>query len=280
MGACSATCGMGEMTRVRTVNVAPIGGGAECGPQEEKQACGMDNLACDLDCETKWDDWGECSVSCGGGQRTRERIVLQQQAGTGKSCPDDMTEEENCNLQKCANVILRDDFDVWNRKVWGKETKSWNAVNGALVMWNKNRNKTKFLGAKTVHDRITKLSVEYKVDGLGCTDGYLVLSKSDNERPKKLNKKKNGRFLISWSCDKLRFWGQSNGRGQDCEMDQLSPYTIDVTITATKVTITDNRCSPMIANDDIGSSDLYVYVGASSGGRFDWIEIEGVQEEV
>mmetsp|Transcript_21289 Transcript_21289/g.51518 ORF Transcript_21289/g.51518 Transcript_21289/m.51518 type:complete len:532 (-) Transcript_21289:72-1667(-) len=42
-------------------------------------------------------DWYPCSVPCGGGEQTREKLILVE----GKACPENRTETRACNPQKC-----------------------------------------------------------------------------------------------------------------------------------------------------------------------------------
>ena len=51
-----------------------------------------------------WEDfgeWSECSASCGGGTRTRTRVVSIPSENGGDECTGDATETENCETQEC-----------------------------------------------------------------------------------------------------------------------------------------------------------------------------------
>merc|ERR1719506_958253 len=62
------------------------------------------------DCEVG--DWqpGECSVECGGGQRTITREIVTPAANGGAECPI-MIEKEPCNMQPCPIDCV---VDVWS----------------------------------------------------------------------------------------------------------------------------------------------------------------------
>ena len=62
-------------------------------PTERMEAC--NTHVCPIDCGVAyWTAWGECSASCGRGERARSRLVHSPQEGTGKVCPQ---------LQVCAS---------------------------------------------------------------------------------------------------------------------------------------------------------------------------------
>ena len=66
---------------------------------------------CSVDCKVEdWSSWSECSATCGGGTRTRERKVVQEPENGGAACQD-REEEESCNTEPCEgnfefNLIL------------------------------------------------------------------------------------------------------------------------------------------------------------------------------
>jgi hypothetical protein len=93
-GQCSKPCDSGK--RTRPIKVNKQGNGRDCGVLEEPcntQACPIppsDRVDC------KVGDWGDCTVPCGGGTRTRPILVKKQ--GTGADCP---STSEPCNTQDC-----------------------------------------------------------------------------------------------------------------------------------------------------------------------------------
>merc|ERR1719438_765051 len=62
-------------------------GMCKCEEPKTRKTCGDD---CDkLDCiVSDWDEeWSECSKPCGGGLKTKSRIILERPTENGKQCP-------------------------------------------------------------------------------------------------------------------------------------------------------------------------------------------------
>ena len=54
---------------------------------------------------SQWANWTLCSKSCGGGQRSRERVCIGGSQGDGSCVPDsDYIESESCNIQPCEGI--------------------------------------------------------------------------------------------------------------------------------------------------------------------------------
>ncbi|XP_046568995.1 A disintegrin and metalloproteinase with thrombospondin motifs adt-1-like [Haliotis rubra] len=88
-GACSKTCGTGQMKRTRScLNSQDV---SECvGEPEETGECSTE--ACPV-----WSEWTECSVTCGGGERSRTISC-----SGGKSCKDGSSgQTEVCGEATC-----------------------------------------------------------------------------------------------------------------------------------------------------------------------------------
>jgi len=99
---CSATCGGGTKTRGRGVVREAEIGGVPCPALEEEEPCNTDQ--CPVDCEVEdWSSWSECSATCGGGTRTRERKVVQEPENGGAACQD-REEEESCKTEPCEGT--------------------------------------------------------------------------------------------------------------------------------------------------------------------------------
>ena len=63
-----------------------------------------------VDCKVgDWKPWGECSATCNGGTKTREREVVQEPENGGASCPA-LEETADCNTQGCPGSFLIPSF--------------------------------------------------------------------------------------------------------------------------------------------------------------------------
>ena len=71
------------------------------------------NLEYLVDCKVgDWKPWGECSATCGGGTKTREREVVQQPNHGGVTCPN-LEETMACNTQGCPGALLLSGFLIF-----------------------------------------------------------------------------------------------------------------------------------------------------------------------
>ncbi|KAK3764431.1 hypothetical protein RRG08_040027 [Elysia crispata] len=123
--ACSVTCGgVGEKVRERVCDrPAPNHGGRDCiGSPQDIQSCDSSATLCSsgnvwaiLSFTTTpgapvdggfgdWTDWTECSVTCGGGVRSRQRLCNNSapQYGGAQCTPSIYVEEEMCNTGACS----------------------------------------------------------------------------------------------------------------------------------------------------------------------------------
>ena len=55
---------------------------------------------------TPWSNWDTCSVSCGGGSRSRERECIKPRHG-GKPCEGNSSDGEECNTQHCPSRSIQ-----------------------------------------------------------------------------------------------------------------------------------------------------------------------------
>jgi len=97
-GPCSNSCGGG--TQVRTFNITTQAsfGGDDCAASPDSQSC--NSRACPVDCTGSWQEWGPCSLECGGGTRSRIFTVMMQQAHDGIACPTS-PDSQACNAHSC-----------------------------------------------------------------------------------------------------------------------------------------------------------------------------------
>jgi hypothetical protein len=92
---CSDDCGGGYETRTRSITQRDDHNGDVCGDLVEKKVC--NTHACPIDCVvTQWGAWNQCSQSCGGGTRQKERHIKVNKNQNGKECPT-LIALETCN---------------------------------------------------------------------------------------------------------------------------------------------------------------------------------------
>lgn len=106
---CSPFC-QGTTKRNRTVLREPENGGLVCGKVAQVKNCSNECVDCEWD---NFTEWGECSVSCGGGLEKRSRDVKVKQVGGGTNCSGNSTEERACNTQTCTVDCEWDEWGLW-----------------------------------------------------------------------------------------------------------------------------------------------------------------------
>ncbi|GFN88312.1 hemicentin-1, partial [Plakobranchus ocellatus] len=113
---CSASCGRGERSRTRTCDSpAPGNGGRNCvGPSSEYSTCTQE--LCPVHGNwSPWGLWGDCSLTCGGGQRRRFRSCSNPPpSGSGQPCPGSGEETETCNDQGCPVDGRFSEWTAWS----------------------------------------------------------------------------------------------------------------------------------------------------------------------
>ncbi|XP_046398762.1 ADAMTS-like protein 1 isoform X4 [Ischnura elegans] len=117
MSLCSVTCGGGyKMSR-------PVCRNRVSGKESDEQLCNAAQrpapkiVECNTQrCPAKWsvDDWGPCSVSCGGGSRFRQIHCAEEGNGTRVNVPEHLCQghkprfQEPCNFQDCPRWYAGD----------------------------------------------------------------------------------------------------------------------------------------------------------------------------
>uniref|UniRef100_A0A3Q2X777 Spondin-1 n=1 Tax=Haplochromis burtoni TaxID=8153 RepID=A0A3Q2X777_HAPBU len=109
---CSATCGLGMKRRERMVKMPPADGSI-CGAEVlEVEKCMMPEchtIPCLL---TPWSDWSDCSVTCGKGLRTRQRM-LKSPVELGE-CTEELEQVEKCMLPECPIDCVMSEWSEWS----------------------------------------------------------------------------------------------------------------------------------------------------------------------
>jgi len=109
---CSATCGGGTMTRVRSIITQPQGGGVPCPPLQALVSCNQQT--CPVDCHVNdWEGWSSCSAECGGGVKERTRSIIIEANYGGEPC-EDTEAEEACNIQDCDEPCELEEWSQWS----------------------------------------------------------------------------------------------------------------------------------------------------------------------
>ena len=132
-GDCTVTCGGGTQERTRTcTNPEPEFGGDDCvGDSSEIQDCGTDPCpselnvipmyylcncycfitlsSCILIVDGMWSEWsefGDCSVTCGGGTQERTRTCTNPAPEFGgDDCVGDSLETQDCGTNPCPSEL-------------------------------------------------------------------------------------------------------------------------------------------------------------------------------
>ncbi|KAK3592034.1 hypothetical protein CHS0354_019289 [Potamilus streckersoni] len=109
---CTVTCGYGLRNRSRTCN-GPFYNGTPCpGKSEETESC--NTFSCPVDGDWKqWEEWGECSVTCGKGVQTRTRECITPLYG-GADCSGPAEESRNCNDFPCPIDGVWTEWAAWS----------------------------------------------------------------------------------------------------------------------------------------------------------------------
>ena len=102
---CSTTCGGGTRFKVRECVIPDIRSVTQCdGPDKISEQCSEN--PCPI--LTEWSEWSECSRSCGGGTRTKERECIYPKISESNDCKEKLEISESCNDQDCP------EFTEWS----------------------------------------------------------------------------------------------------------------------------------------------------------------------
>ncbi|OEH74405.1 microneme protein [Cyclospora cayetanensis] len=120
---CTATCGGGSRYRGRVglPQEGDLYGGetleAQGIPVRETEVCNENPCPIDANCGD-WNDWTDCSRSCGGGSQSRKREPwLDNAQFGGRSCiqqhPEGQSALRTCNAQPCPVDEIVGDWELW-----------------------------------------------------------------------------------------------------------------------------------------------------------------------
>uniref|UniRef100_A0A672QGV4 Spondin-1 n=1 Tax=Sinocyclocheilus grahami TaxID=75366 RepID=A0A672QGV4_SINGR len=110
---CSASCGMGMRSRERYVKQFPEDGSSCTLPTEETEKCVVNEDCYEVVCMlSPWSDWGECSVSCGVGMRSRQRMLKTPVEPS--LCSDELEQVEKCMLPECPTDCMLSEWSEWS----------------------------------------------------------------------------------------------------------------------------------------------------------------------
>ncbi len=127
-GPCSKSCGGGQQSRSRSIEIANKNNGHPAeGDLSETRSCNEQDCEAQLDCEWgDWEPWSACSKSCNGGEKTRNRMIVTAPRNGGKLCkPQDMAEVAACNMEACEAPI---DCELGSWSSWDDCSCSCNGV--------------------------------------------------------------------------------------------------------------------------------------------------------
>ncbi|XP_005290888.1 spondin-1 [Trachemys scripta elegans] len=109
---CSASCGMGMKKRHRMIKMTPADGSMCNTETTEVEKCMMPEchtIPCML---SPWSEWSDCSVTCGKGMRTRQRM-LKSAAELG-DCNEELEQVEKCMLPECPIDCELTEWSKWS----------------------------------------------------------------------------------------------------------------------------------------------------------------------
>uniref|UniRef100_A0A665TPR4 Spondin-1 n=1 Tax=Echeneis naucrates TaxID=173247 RepID=A0A665TPR4_ECHNA len=114
--ACSVSCGMGMRSRERYVKQYPEDGSLCQLHTEETEKCVLTPIPLLMHIYTipcmlsPWSDWSRCSVTCGRGVRTRQRMLKSDPA----ECSEELEQTEKCMLSECPVDCMVSEWSEWS----------------------------------------------------------------------------------------------------------------------------------------------------------------------
>jgi len=96
-----------QKTKKRDIVQSPLNGGSACeGAMTKTVPCGTKPPPpVPTDCAMgDWNEWSDCTVTCGVGQQTRDRKIKTPAADGGAPCTDFLDETLSCTVVECPDV--------------------------------------------------------------------------------------------------------------------------------------------------------------------------------
>ena len=111
---CTKSCGTGSQSRGRSIVVAVAFGGKLCDTQSGTQVCNIHE--CPVDCIlSAWSTYGACTVTCGGGSRSRTRSIAQRALYGGIACGSLHENDLNqCETTPCPTHCEHSAWENWS----------------------------------------------------------------------------------------------------------------------------------------------------------------------
>jgi hypothetical protein len=109
---CSKECDKGHSTKTRKRITKPANGGEACPALKATKTCNTHK--CPVHCVvSKFNAWSTCTLSCGGGKKSRARTIVTGTMHGGRNCPH-LKEAVECHAQACPIDCTVSAFGEWS----------------------------------------------------------------------------------------------------------------------------------------------------------------------
>ncbi|XP_060582796.1 semaphorin-5A-like [Ruditapes philippinarum] len=126
-----------------------------------------------------WLDWGACSVTCGGGTRSRSRLCNNPSPSNGgEHCQGSNVNNQNCNSNECKTFVngflLSDDS-----RTWASAKAACEAISARLVIFDSQQEIDGIMTAFNIQSFDHWIGISctagtncMRVDGLAASSGF------------------------------------------------------------------------------------------------------------
>jgi hypothetical protein len=109
---CSKDCDKGHQKKTRKIVTKSAYGGVACPTLVKSKTC--NTQPCPVHCVvSEFGKWSGCSLSCGGGKKSRTRTITTGVVHGGRNCPH-LNEKVECNAQACPIDCEVSGFGKWS----------------------------------------------------------------------------------------------------------------------------------------------------------------------